>query len=40
MPFVRIDIIKNVRSPAEIKNLADVVQEVMLSTFNAPARDR
>ncbi|CZR51977.1 related tautomerase yrdN [Phialocephala subalpina] len=40
MPLVKIDIIKGVRSPEEIKNLADVVQEVMLQKFNAPPRDR
>lgn len=40
MPLVKIDLIKNVRTPAEIKKLADVVQEVMLEKFNAPPRDR
>ncbi len=40
MPLVKIDMIKGVRSPEEIKKLADVVQEVMLQKFNAPARDR
>lgn len=40
MPLVKIDIIKGVRSPEEIKKLADVVQEVMLQKFNAPPRDR
>lgn len=40
MPLVKIDLIKGVRSPQEIKKLADVVQEVMLEKFNAPARDR
>ncbi|PQE33725.1 4-oxalocrotonate tautomerase protein [Rutstroemia sp. NJR-2017a WRK4] len=40
MPLVKIDIIRNVRTPEEIKKLADVVQEVMLGKFNAPAKDR
>ncbi|KAI1629997.1 Tautomerase/MIF superfamily [Exophiala viscosa] len=40
MPLVKIDMIKGVRSPEEIKKVADVVQDVMLSTFNAPPRDR
>jgi phenylpyruvate tautomerase PptA (4-oxalocrotonate tautomerase family) len=40
MPLVKIDMIKGVRSPEEIKKLADVVQEIMLAKFNAPPRDR
>lgn len=40
MPLVKIDIIKNVRTPAEIKKLADTVQAVLLENFNAPPRDR
>lgn len=36
MPLVKIDMIKGVRLPEEIKKLADVVQEVMLQKFNAP----
>lgn len=40
MPLVKIDMIKNVRSPHEIRKLADVVQEVMLDKFAAPPRDR
>jgi len=40
MPLVKIDMIKGVRSPEEIKKLADVVQEVMLEKFNALVRDR
>jgi hypothetical protein len=36
MPLGKIDMIKGVRSPEEIKKLADVVQEVMLQKFNAP----
>ena len=39
MPLVRIDIIEG-RTDAEIKTLADVVQQVMLDVFAAPARDR
>lgn len=40
MPLVKIDMIKGVRTPEEIKKLADVVQEIMLDKFAAPARDR
>lgn len=40
MPLVRIDMVKGVRSPAEIKKLADVVQRVMLDYFKAPPKDR
>jgi len=40
MPLVKIDMIKGVRSPEEIKKLASIVQDVMLENFNAPARDR
>lgn len=40
MPLVKIDLIKGVRNPQEIKKLADVVQKVMLEHFNAPPRDR
>lgn len=40
MPLVKIDMIKGVRTPEEIKKLADVVQEIMLDKFAAPPRDR
>lgn len=40
MPLVKIDMIKGARTPEEIKKFADVVQEIMLDKFNAPARDR
>jgi hypothetical protein len=40
MPLVKIDMVKNVRAPEEVKQLADVVQEVLLQKFNAPPRDR
>ncbi|KAF4302726.1 tautomerase [Botryosphaeria dothidea] len=40
MPLVKIDLIKGVRSPEEIKKLADIVQEIMLDKFAAPPRDR
>ncbi|CRG84174.1 4-oxalocrotonate tautomerase [Talaromyces islandicus] len=40
MPLVKIDVIKGERLPKELKELADVVQEVMLKHFNAPERDR
>ncbi|THX19346.1 4-oxalocrotonate tautomerase [Aureobasidium pullulans] len=40
MPLVKIDMVRGVRTPEEIKKLADVVQEIMLDKFAAPARDR
>ncbi|MGU3431651.1 tautomerase family protein [Actinomycetes bacterium M1A6_2h] len=40
MPLVRIDIIENRRTAHEVRELADLVQEVMLDTFDAPPRDR
>lgn len=40
MPCVQIHMIRGVRTPEEIKKLADVVQQTMLDKFNAPARDR
>lgn len=40
MPLVKIDMIKGVRTPDEIKHLADVIQEIMLDKFAAPPRDR
>jgi phenylpyruvate tautomerase PptA (4-oxalocrotonate tautomerase family) len=39
MPLVRIDVQAG-RTPAELRTLADVVQEVMLDVFAAPPRDR
>ena len=39
MPLVRIDV-QSGRTPAELRRLADVVQEVMLEVFAAPPRDR
>ncbi len=39
MPLVRIDVIEG-RTDAELRTLADTVQEVMLDVFAAPARDR
>lgn len=39
MPLVKIDIIKG-RSPQEIKDLADVIQAVLETHFNAPSHDR
>lgn len=39
MPLVRIDLQEG-RSPAEVRRIADVVQEVMLEVFAAPPRDR
>lgn len=39
MPLVRIDVQVG-RTPAELRQIADVVQEVMLDVFAAPPRDR
>jgi len=39
MPLVRIDVQAG-RTPGELRQLADVVQEVMLDVFAAPPRDR
>ena len=39
MPLVRIDVVEG-RSGEELRELADVVQEVMLDVFAAPERDR
>jgi phenylpyruvate tautomerase PptA (4-oxalocrotonate tautomerase family) len=39
MPLVRIDV-QTGRTPAQLRRLADVVQEVMLDVFAAPPRDR
>ena len=39
MPLVRIDV-QTGRTSAELRRLADVVQEVMLDVFAAPPRDR
>ncbi len=40
MPLVRIDVIENRRTPEQLRELADAVQDVMLEAFAAPARDR
>jgi phenylpyruvate tautomerase PptA (4-oxalocrotonate tautomerase family) len=40
MPLVKFNLIKGTRSSEEIKKLADVIRQVMLSHFNAPERDR
>ena len=39
MPLVRIDVVEG-REPAELRRLADVVQEVLEEVFAAPPRDR
>jgi phenylpyruvate tautomerase PptA (4-oxalocrotonate tautomerase family) len=39
MPLVRIDVQKG-RTPAELRKLADTIQDVMLDVFAAPPRDR
>ncbi|MBA3530135.1 MAG: tautomerase family protein [Propionibacteriaceae bacterium] len=39
MPLVRIDVQQG-RTADELQKLADIVQEVMLDVFAAPARDR
>ena len=39
MPLVRIDVQEG-RTPAELRKIADGVQDVMLDVFAAPPRDR
>jgi phenylpyruvate tautomerase PptA (4-oxalocrotonate tautomerase family) len=39
MPLVRIDVQQG-RTPAELRRIADTVQDVMLDVFAAPPRDR
>jgi phenylpyruvate tautomerase PptA (4-oxalocrotonate tautomerase family) len=39
MPLVRIDVRKG-RTPAELRRLADTIQDVMLDVFAAPPQDR
>jgi len=39
MPLVRVDVVEG-RSPAELRRLVDVVQEVLEEVFAAPPRDR
>jgi phenylpyruvate tautomerase PptA (4-oxalocrotonate tautomerase family) len=39
VPLVRIDVQEG-RTPAELRKIADVVQDVMLDAFAAPPRDR
>jgi phenylpyruvate tautomerase PptA (4-oxalocrotonate tautomerase family) len=39
MPLVRIDV-QTGRTPAELRRIADLVQDVMLDVFAAPPRDR
>jgi phenylpyruvate tautomerase PptA (4-oxalocrotonate tautomerase family) len=39
MPLVKLDLIKG-RTPQEVKDLADVVQSVLETHFNAPSHDR
>ncbi len=39
MPLVRIDVQKG-RTPDQLRNIADTVQDVMLDVFAAPPRDR
>ena len=39
MPLVRIDVQEG-RTPAELRRIADTVQDVLLDVFAAPPRDR
>ena len=39
MPLVRIDVQQG-RTPAQLRRIADTVQDVMLDVFAAPPRDR
>ncbi|UKZ83255.1 hypothetical protein TrVFT333_011062 [Trichoderma virens FT-333] len=40
MLFVKIDVIKGRRSPEQLRKLGDVIQKVLIDTFNSPERDR
>ncbi|KAK5112990.1 hypothetical protein LTR85_011012 [Meristemomyces frigidus] len=40
MPNFNLHMIKGVRSPEEVRKLADVVQQCSLDHFNAPPKDR
>ncbi|GKZ31984.1 hypothetical protein AbraIFM66950_001001 [Aspergillus brasiliensis] len=40
MPLVRIDVFRSGWLPNELKTLADTIQQVMQTHFNAPVRDR
>ena len=40
MPLVKIDIIRDARSPAQVQDLADTIHSVLVSHFNAPKLDR
>ncbi|MBY4575498.1 tautomerase family protein [Gordonia paraffinivorans] len=40
MPLVHLHVIENRRTPQQLRQLADVVQDVMLEHFAAPPRDR
>ncbi|KAF2722708.1 Tautomerase/MIF [Polychaeton citri CBS 116435] len=40
MPCIQIHMVRGVRTPEEIRKLADVVQQVSLDHFNAPPKDR
>jgi phenylpyruvate tautomerase PptA (4-oxalocrotonate tautomerase family) len=40
MPLVHIHVIESRRTPAQLAELADSVQDVMLEYFDAPDRDR
>jgi len=40
MPLVTIHMIRGVRTPEQIRKLADVVQTTLEAHFNAPFRDR
>lgn len=39
MPLVRIDLVEG-RPPAQLRALADAVQEALVDTFDTPERDR
>ncbi|KAF2800337.1 Tautomerase/MIF [Melanomma pulvis-pyrius CBS 109.77] len=40
MPLVSIHVIRDQRSPSELRNLADVIHHCILENFNAPLGDR
>lgn len=40
MPLIRIDVVADRRSPAELSELQNTIHEAMVSAFRVPPRDR
>jgi hypothetical protein len=40
MPLIRIDVVADRRSPAELGELQDTVHDAMVAAFDVPVRDR